>query len=39
LEAIIRRYPDQWNWLGFKRADAKLRKSDSESADVEELEA
>jgi KDO2-lipid IV(A) lauroyltransferase len=39
LEAIIRRYPDQWNWLGFKRADAELRKSGSESADVEEFEA
>jgi KDO2-lipid IV(A) lauroyltransferase len=39
LEGIIRRYPDQWNWLGFKRADAELRKGDSESDDVEELEA
>ena len=38
LEAMIRRYPDQWNWLGFKRTDAELRKSNPESADEEELE-
>jgi Kdo2-lipid IVA lauroyltransferase/acyltransferase len=32
LEAMIRRYPDQWNWLGFKRADAKPRKRESSPA-------
>jgi lauroyl/myristoyl acyltransferase len=26
LEAMIRRYPDQWNWLGFKRADSKPKR-------------
>lgn len=26
LEAMIRRYPEQWNWLGFKRADSRPRK-------------
>lgn len=26
LEGMIRRYPDQWNWLGFKRADSKPKR-------------
>jgi KDO2-lipid IV(A) lauroyltransferase len=26
LEGMIRRYPDQWNWLGFKRADGKPKR-------------
>ena len=25
IEAMIRRYPDQWNWLGFKRDGGKPR--------------
>jgi len=39
LEAMIRRYPDQWNWLGFKRADGEPRKSDLKSSGVEEVKA
>jgi KDO2-lipid IV(A) lauroyltransferase len=25
LEAMIRRYPDQWNWIGFQRTGPRLR--------------
>jgi Kdo2-lipid IVA lauroyltransferase/acyltransferase len=32
LEAIIRSYPDQWNWLGFKRPDSKPRKRQARDA-------
>lgn len=39
LEALIRRYPDQWNWLGFKRADSKPRKSELKRPHVEESKA
>ncbi|HXF75668.1 MAG TPA: hypothetical protein VNN13_06215, partial [Methylomirabilota bacterium] len=26
LEAAVRRYPDQWNWLGLPRRDGKLSR-------------
>jgi Kdo2-lipid IVA lauroyltransferase/acyltransferase len=26
LEAMIRRYPEQWNWLGFQRGEGKPRR-------------
>ena len=29
VEAMIRRYPDQWNWLGFKRAASKPQKRET----------
>lgn len=28
LEAAVRRYPDQWNWLGLPRRDGKLSRLD-----------
>jgi Kdo2-lipid IVA lauroyltransferase/acyltransferase len=41
LEAMIRRYPDQWNWLGFQRGEGKLRSRkkvrELKGSSVEEL--
>jgi KDO2-lipid IV(A) lauroyltransferase len=28
LEAAIRKYPDQWNWLGLPRRDGKMSRAD-----------
>jgi hypothetical protein len=28
LEAAIRRYPDQWNWLGLPSRDGKLSRAE-----------
>ena len=39
LERIIRRYPEQWNWLGFKRADSGPRKNTLPAQDIEESNA
>ncbi|HEY1269746.1 MAG TPA: lysophospholipid acyltransferase family protein [Candidatus Binatia bacterium] len=39
LERIIRRYPDQWNWLGFKRADSRPRKNAVPAQGIEEPNA
>ncbi|HKA34884.1 MAG TPA: lysophospholipid acyltransferase family protein [Candidatus Binatia bacterium] len=39
LETMIRRYPDQWNWLGFKRADGKIEKRELKTAGLEESRA
>jgi len=34
LEEEIRRYPDQWNWLGFPRADRLSRAEEARLADI-----
>jgi KDO2-lipid IV(A) lauroyltransferase len=34
LEEEIRRYPDQWNWLGFRRKDRVSRAEEARSANV-----
>ncbi len=39
LERIIRRHPEQWNWLGFKRADSRPRKNAEPAQGVEEPNA
>jgi hypothetical protein len=28
LEAAIRKYPDQWNWLGLPRRDRKMSRAE-----------
>lgn len=34
LEAMVRRYPDQWNWLGFSRNGRKPRASMGQAVDT-----
>ncbi len=36
LEAVIRRYPDQWVWLGFPRENRIPRKGDAQQRPVDE---